>query len=169
MNNTKDKINSGVKESQSAKEMRPANESGSAKETQSAKDARPVKESQSAKETRTANRTVTIDATNRRLGRLASEIANILNGKDSASYRPNVAPNVTVSVSNASRMHITEKKRKTKVYDRYTGYFGGRRTVTLAQMIEKKGYGEPLRKAVYGMLPHNRLRAIKMKRLQIQE
>ena len=117
----------------------------------------------------TAPRAVTIDATNRRLGRLASEIATVLNGKDTPAYRPNVAPNVSVTVSHASRMQITDKKRKTKIYERYTGYFGGRRTVTLERLIEKKGYGEALRKAVYGMLPDNRLRAVKMKKLHIQE
>ncbi len=113
-------------------------------------------------------RTITLDATGKRPGRLASEIADIVNGKDTVVYAPNQAPNVRVKVEHASRMHISEKKKKEKVYDRYSGYFGGRREETLAQVITKKGYGEVLRRAVYGMLPDNRLRTEKMKKIQIQ-
>ena len=112
---------------------------------------------------------ITINAAGKRLGCLATEIANTLNGKHTPEYAPNKAPNVLVEVANASQMQITEKKKNTKIYERYTGYFGGRREMTLAQLLEKKGYGEALRKAVYGMLPSNRLRKIKMKKLQVNE
>ena len=112
---------------------------------------------------------ITINATGKRLGCLASEIANMLNGKHTPEYVPNKAPNVLVKVANASRMQITEKKKNDKIYERYTGYFGGRKEMTLAELIEKKGYSEALRKAVYGMLPSNRLRKVKMKKLQINE
>ena len=115
-----------------------------------------------------APRMISIDANGKRLGRLASEIAVILNGKDTVAYAANQAPKVKVSVKNAARMRIDEKKRKNKIYDHYTGYFGGRRTITLGQLIEKKGYSEPLRRAVYGMLPNNKLRTVKMKKLHIQ-
>ena len=79
------------------------------------------------------------------------------------------APAVLVEVSDAAQMQITEKKKADKIYERYTGYFGGRKEMTLAQLIEKKGYREALRKAVYGMLPGNRLRRVKMNNLQITE
>ena len=109
---------------------------------------------------------VTLDATDKRIGRLASHIADILNGKNTPSYAPNKVPNVTVEVDNVSQMRIEEKKKAGKIYDRYTGYFGGRREVSLGQVIAKKGYAEVLRRAVYGMLPGNRLRAVKMKKIK---
>ena len=112
---------------------------------------------------------ISINAAGRRLGILATEIANLLNGKHTPEYAPNRVPNVVLEVSNAAQMQITEKKKTEKIYERYTGYFGGRKEITLAQLIEKKGYGEALRKAVYGMLPGNRLRKVKMKKLQINE
>lgn len=112
---------------------------------------------------------VTIDATGKRLGRLASDIAVKLNGKDSPAHAPNKVPNVTIEVSNAAQMQISEKKKQQKEYKRYTGHFGGLRTTTLAELIEKKGYREALRRAVYGMLPSNRLRDEKMRRLHIAE
>lgn len=112
---------------------------------------------------------IAINATGKRLGRLATEIADILNGKNLVAYAPNKAPNVLIEVSGASQMQVSEKKKKEKIYERYTGYFGGRREMTLSQLIEKKGCAEALRKAVYGMLPGNRLRKVKMKNLQITE
>lgn len=116
-----------------------------------------------------AQEKITINAAGKRLGSLATEIANKLNGKHTPEYAPNKVPNILVTVANASQMQITEKKKNSKIYERYTGYFGGRKEMTLAQLIEKKGYGEALRKAVYGMLPNNRLRKTKIKKLQINE
>ena len=112
---------------------------------------------------------ITIDAAGKRLGRLATEVAGVLNGKHTAAYVPNRVSDTPVEVLNASKMQIMEKKMTDKVYGRYTGYFGGRKEMTLNQLIEKKGYGEVLRKAVYGMIPGNRLRKVKMKNLRINE
>ncbi|MDE0243530.1 MAG: 50S ribosomal protein L13 [Candidatus Kaiserbacteria bacterium] len=114
-------------------------------------------------------RDITIDVAGDRLGRAASKIATILNGKDSVTYAPNQVPNVLVTVENASKMAIDERKKRQKVYVRYTGYFGGKKEQSLAQLIEKRGYGEVLRRAIYGMLPSNRLRDRKMRRVQINE
>ena len=112
---------------------------------------------------------ITIDAAGKQPGRLATEIAEILNGKHLPEYAPNILPNVSVEVSNAGQMQITEKKKMNTIYERYTGYFGGRKQMTAAQIIEKKGCREILRRAVYGMLSSNRLRNEKMKKLQINE
>ena len=112
---------------------------------------------------------ITINAAGKRIGRLASEISIILNGKDSVEYVPNRAPNVSVEVENASGMQVDRKKKEGKVYQRYTGYFGGRKEITLGALVKKKGFSEVLRRAVYGMLPGNRLRNVKMKNLHIQE
>ncbi len=110
-----------------------------------------------------------IDATGKRLGRLATEISTMLMGKNSPDVARNVVADVVVNVENASKMLITDKKKGEKMYKRYTGYPGGLRTFPMKKLIEKKGYEEVLRKAVYGMLPSNRLRAKRMKKLIISE
>ena len=113
--------------------------------------------------------TYTIDAAGKRIGRVASEAARVLMGKHLPTYEPNKAGDVSVSITNASQLEITEAKRDQKTYTRYSGYPGGLKTETLEQVIEKKGVSEAVRRAVYGMLPSNKLRAPRMKRLQISE
>ncbi len=118
---------------------------------------------------RTTTRVYKIDANGRRLGRLASEIANVLNGKDSADYKPNQVPDVFVEINNVSSLQIDSKKIKQKEYDTYSGYPGGRKVFNMERLIDKKGYSEVLRKAIFGMLPSNKLRAIKMRRVKMKE
>ncbi len=110
-----------------------------------------------------------IDANGKKLGRLATEIATVLMGKHRPDAVKNTVANVLIEVKNASKLLITEKKKKEKTYTHYTGYPGGLRLTTMEKMIEKKGCAEVLRKAVYGMLPNNRLRARRMKRLKVSE
>ena len=109
----------------------------------------------------------TIDAQNRSIGRVATEAAMALMGKDKADYQPNVDPTTKVTIENASKAKITQKKMKTKVYTRYTQYPGGLRKRTLEELIDKKGYEEVFKKAVYGMLPDNKLRRLMMNNLVI--
>jgi large subunit ribosomal protein L13 len=111
----------------------------------------------------------TIDATNEKLGRLATKIAIVLRGKDTPTFRRDTAPDIEVEVTNASRMDITTKKKDTKIYSRHTGYPGGIRTRTLGDVIRRDGYKDALRKAVRGMLPANRLRDKMLKRLTIKD
>ncbi len=111
----------------------------------------------------------TFDATNKKLGRLASEIAVILMGKNDPSYADNVVAPHKVIVSNASKMAIDPKKMDTKKYSQFSGYPGGLKMVSMPRMIEKKGYAEVLRNAVYGMIPGNKLRKEIMKNLIISE
>ncbi|MAZ40925.1 50S ribosomal protein L13 [bacterium] len=113
--------------------------------------------------------TFTIDAQDRQLGRVASEAALLLRGKTTPDFKANVAPKVKVHVVNASKLNITERKAKGKVYTRYTGYPGGLREQTLEELIAKKGHGEAVRKAVYGMLPGNKLRKEMLKNLTITD
>jgi len=113
--------------------------------------------------------TYTVDATDRAVGRVASEVAMKLRGKDTVSFERHKLPNVQVTIVNASKARITEKKKGEKEYTRYTGYPGGLRKEKMAKTIEKKGFQEVFRKAVYGMLPDNKLRAVAMKRLTIKE
>jgi large subunit ribosomal protein L13 len=113
--------------------------------------------------------TFTIDATGKKIGRIATEAVSVLLGKNHANFVKNVAVNVKVSITNASKMSITEKKKNSKIYTKYSGYPAGLKRESLNNLIDKKGYGEALRKAVYGMLPSNKLRAKRMKNLVISE
>jgi len=117
----------------------------------------------------TTTETHTIDATGKRLGRVASEVAHLLMGKHRTDVTRNVAAPVSVTIEHASKLLIDEKKQVQKEYDRYTGYPGGRRVLSLQKLADKKGYREILRKAIYGMLPSNKLRAVRMKNLTISE
>lgn len=111
----------------------------------------------------------TFDATDKKLGRLATEIAMVLMGKNDPSYQPNqVAPHKVV-VSNVSKLAISAKKLEEKKYSKYSGYPGGLVHTPMNKVIEKKGYSEVLRKAVFGMLPGNKLRNEMMKNLTITE
>lgn len=111
----------------------------------------------------------TIDATNRALGRVASEAAYVLMGKNEPDYQPNVAGQTIVTVTNVGKIKVTEKKLSQKMYERYSGYPGGLKFLSLKEVVARKGFSEALRLAVYGMLPTNKLRPLRMKRLKISE
>jgi large subunit ribosomal protein L13 len=111
----------------------------------------------------------TIDAAGGSLGRVASEAASVLLGKKSAQYLQNEVMPVEVEIVNASKLVMTEKRIKGKEYTRYTGYPGGLRITSLANLLMKKGVGEAIRKAVDGMIPRNKLRKERMKRLTITD
>ena len=116
----------------------------------------------------TTRRTHTIDASGKRLGRVASHIAHILLGKDRTDFAKHTVADVSVTVEHVDSLDISEKKRTTKVYDRYSGFPGGRKEETLEELIAKKGTKEALRRAVYNMLPANKLRKARMKNLIIK-
>lgn len=99
---------------------------------------------------------VVIDATNEVLGRLASQVAKILRGKNKPSYTPHVDCGDFVVVVNADKVKLTGKKMTDKVYTRHTGYPGGQRFTTPAEYLVKKPTFI-VEKAVRGMLPKNRL------------
>lgn len=107
----------------------------------------------------------TIDATDRTLGRVASEAAHALLGKRSVHFAKNIALPITVTVLNASKMHLPSTRTKTKIYQHYTGYPGGQREMSMEEMIAKKGIEEVVKKTVDGMIPRNRLRTPRMKNL----
>jgi len=97
-----------------------------------------------------------VDATGKTLGRLASEIATVLRGKNKPMYAPNVDAGDYVIVINAEKVAVTGKKLDQKVYTHHSGYVGGLKTITLKQQLEKKPE-EVLKHAVKGMLPKNAL------------
>lgn len=111
----------------------------------------------------------TIDAAGGSLGRVASEAASVLLGKKSANYLQNEVLPVEVEIVNASKLVMTEKRIAGKEYTRYTGYPGGLRITSMADLLRKKGVTEALRKAVDGMIPRNKLRKERMKRLTITD
>lgn len=111
----------------------------------------------------------TIDATNKKIGRVAQEAAMILMGKDSPMYESNKVTTEGVHIINASKADISEKKKGEKEYKWFTGYPSGLKTRSMDQMIEKRGVEEIYRKAIMGMLPKNRLRAEMIKKLKITE
>lgn len=113
--------------------------------------------------------THTIDATNKVLGRLASEVAALLNAKDSIHFVKNRVADVTVKVVNASKIKVTGNKMKESVHKSYSGYPGGLKEMPLRYVVEKKGYAEILTHAVRGMLPKNKLQDVRMKNLVIEE
>lgn len=97
-----------------------------------------------------------IDATDVVLGRLASRVALVLRGKNKPSFTPNMDCGDNVIILNADKVKLTGKKMTEKVYVRHTGYPGGQRFMTPAELLRKKPT-ELVRKAVVGMLPKNRL------------
>lgn len=111
----------------------------------------------------------TIDATDKPLGRLASEVAALLNAKDSIHFVKNRVAAVTVTVKNASKVRVTGNKMKESVHKSYSGYPGGLREMPLSYVVEKKGYGELITHAVSGMLPKNKLQDLRMKNLIIED
>lgn len=110
----------------------------------------------------------TFDAEGKSLGRMATEIAMTLRGKNEPSFTPNVAPKVLVTVNNASKVTLNDSQLE-KEYKRYSGYPGGLTHESREHLIERKGYQDIFEKAVRGMLPNNKLRAVMMKNLIINE
>ncbi len=111
----------------------------------------------------------TIDAGGKKLGRVASEVSVLLMGKNKSSFKSYLPALVKVQVVNAAQLSLGIKKLRTKEYVRYTGYPGGLKKESLGALVKRKGYKEALKNAVYGMLPSNKLRSIRMKNLFIKD
>lgn len=109
---------------------------------------------------------VVIDATNEVLGRLASQIAKILRGKNKPSYTPHVDCGDYVIVVNAEKVKLTGDKMTEKVYVRHTGYPGGQRFATAQDYLKKKPEFV-IEEAVRGMLPKTRLGEAIIKNLKV--
>jgi large subunit ribosomal protein L13 len=107
-----------------------------------------------------------IDAEGEILGRLASEIAKIVRGKNKADFTPHFNSGDKVIIINAEKVRLTGKKMADKQYIRHTGYPGGQRVKTPMDLLKTKPE-EIVRHAVEGMLPKNKLRKVYMKNLHI--
>lgn len=118
--------------------------------------------------TETTKTEYVIDAKGKRLGKVATEAASVLNGKNSADFTKHIVPNVIVKIENASKLDIPDGK-KTEVYQSYSGYPGGLRSETLEHLGKRLGYAEVVRRTVRGMLPKNKLQKLKMHNLEVTE
>lgn len=107
-----------------------------------------------------------IDARGQVLGRLASEVAKILRGKDKPIFTPHVDTGDYVVIVNAANIRLTGNKLKDKVYYHHTGYPGGIKSITADELMEKNPE-ELINTAVKGMLPKNKLGRKLLKKLKI--
>jgi large subunit ribosomal protein L13 len=107
-----------------------------------------------------------IDASDKVLGRLATQVARLLMGKHQPMFTPNLDTGDYVVVINADRVRVTGNKAKQKLYHRHSGYPGGLKSVTLEKMMQTNP-SRVIEHAVKGMLPKNRLGAKMMKKLKV--
>ncbi len=106
------------------------------------------------------------DAEGQILGRFATQIAVILRGKNTPEFTPHVDMGDMVIVINAAKIRVSGNKLKDKIYQRYSGYPGGRKEFNLATMLKNKPE-EVIKQAVRGMLPHTSLGRKVLKRLKV--
>lgn len=111
----------------------------------------------------------TIDCKGKVLGRVASEVALILQGKKNPNYNPRLEGDDKVIIKNIDNLVLTGNKKDQKVYYSHTTQIGHLKERKFKDVIEKHGIGWVLRKAVLRMLPKNRLQAKRIKRLIIEK
>lgn len=110
-----------------------------------------------------------IDAQGKKLGRVATEAASVLMGKNRTDFVRNSIPSIKVLISNAGGIATTNKKMTQKVYKSYSGYPGGLKEHSMKKVVSDKGMKEALKIAIKGMLPKNKLRDRMMQNLIINE
>lgn len=110
-----------------------------------------------------------IDASGKTIGRVAAEAAKALMGKAHADYTPHILSIVKVTVANAGKIRITEKKRLQKKYTNYSGHPGGLKIESLGSLVGRRGKREAVRKAVERMIPRNTMKTARLKRLIVTE
>lgn len=116
----------------------------------------------------TTTKIYTIDAAGKRLGKIATEAASVLIGKNNPAFARHIMEDVKVEISNASKMDISEKKG-TEIYQSYSGWPGGRKTETLDHLGKRLGYGEVLKRTISCMLPTNKHKKPLLQKLVITE
>jgi large subunit ribosomal protein L13 len=107
-----------------------------------------------------------VDANGQVLGRLATRIARILIGKDKPQFTPHLDCGDHVVVINAERVRLTGNKIDQKIYRHHSGHPGGLKEIPIRRMLERQP-AEVIREAVLGMLPKNKLRAKRAKKLRV--
>jgi large subunit ribosomal protein L13 len=119
-----------------------------------------------ARESEIDRRWFVVDATGQTLGRLASRIVRVLEGKHKPSYAPNLDSGDFVVVLNARRISVTSDKLESKLYIRHSGYPAGYREETLGHLLERRPE-EVIRRAVKGMLPRTKLGVQQLRKLKV--
>ena len=107
-----------------------------------------------------------VDATDETLGRLATRIARVLEGKNKPGYAAHMDTGDHVIVLNAGKIAVTSDKLTSKIYYRHSGYPGGFKEETLGHLLTRRPE-EPIRRAVKGMLPHTSLGAQMLRKLKV--
>jgi large subunit ribosomal protein L13 len=107
-----------------------------------------------------------VDVDSKVLGRVATQIANVLRGKNKPTFTPSVDTGDFVIVVNAEKIALTGKKLTDKTYYSHSGYVGGLKEISAGKLLAKKPE-ELLKKAVKGMLPKNKLARHMLKKLKI--
>lgn len=107
-----------------------------------------------------------VDAKDQVLGRMATQVARMIRGKNKPTFTPNMDTGDFVVVINADKVKLTGKRETLKTYIRHTGYPGGQRVTTFQEMMEKKPEFV-IQNAVKGMLPKNRLGRKLIKKLKV--
>ena len=107
-----------------------------------------------------------IDATDRTLGRLATEVAHRLRGKHKAEYTPHVDTGDYIVIINAEKIRVTGNKMKNKMYHHHTGYVGNLKSISLEKLLDKAPT-RVIEKAVKGMLPKNPLGRAMFRKLKV--
>ena len=125
-----------------------------------------MKATQVAKTDEVARGWYLVNADNKVLGRIATEIANVLRGKNKPIFTPSVDTGDFVIVVNAEKVQLTGNKNADKIYYSHSGYPGGIKEISAGKLLEKKPE-ELIRKAVKGMLPKNKLARHMIKKLKI--
>lgn len=113
-------------------------------------------------------KTYTIDAAGKRLGKVATEAATVLLGKNDTKFARHTIADVDVTITNVSKLDISDK-REDEIYQSYSGYPGGRKTETLIHLAKRRGYDEVVRRTIGGMLPNNKHKKILLAKLTITE
>lgn len=120
----------------------------------------------SAKPTDVTREWLVVDATDVPVGRLASEVARLLQGKHKAIYTRHIDTGDFVVVVNAEKARLTGKKAEQKEYYRHSGYLGGLKVTPVSKVMAQKP-ADVIRRAVKGMLPRTRLGKVMLKKLKV--
>jgi large subunit ribosomal protein L13 len=119
-----------------------------------------------ARESEIERRWYVVDAADETLGRLASRVAHVLEGKHKPTWQPNLDSGDHVIVLNAARIAVSADKRETKLYIRHSGYPQGLKQETLGHLLERRPE-EVIRRAVKGMLPRTTLGVQQLRKLKV--
>ncbi len=119
-----------------------------------------------ARESEIERRWFVVDATDQTLGRIATQVARVLSGKNKPTYTAHLDTGDHVIILNASKVSVSRDKMTSKTYARHSGFPGGFKEESLGHLLDRRPE-EVIRRAIKGMMPHNRLGAQQLRKLKI--